>query len=37
LSVGGGGGARTVVFLGGVGVIFMLFIQAGNKIRGAVV
>jgi uncharacterized MAPEG superfamily protein len=37
LYVRGAGGARTVVFLGGVGVIFMLFIQAGNKIRGAVV
>jgi uncharacterized MAPEG superfamily protein len=37
LYVRGAGGARTVVFLGGVGVIFTLFIQAGNKIRGAVV
>ena len=37
LYVRGAGGARTVVFLGGVGVIFTLFIQAGNKVRNAVV
>ena len=37
LYVRGAGGARTVVFLGGVGVVFTLFIQAGNKVRNAVV
>jgi uncharacterized MAPEG superfamily protein len=36
LYIGGANGARTAVFLGGVGMIFTLFIQAGNKVRNAV-
>jgi len=36
LYINGAGGARTAVFLSGIGMIFTLFIQAGNKVRNAV-
>ena len=36
LYLNGVGGPRTAVFLGGVGMIFAMFIQAGNKVRNAV-